>query len=550
MSEVLSVAIGLTFLLALSSLLASAVVEGVAGIVRMRSAMLRRTLAALVTGRWERSKRTDPVPAEVARFLFDPTIATGSPAWMRQQFRSSYLPTDRFVDLVFTHYLGGVRADAARVAEHLGGAGATAATAATDATDATLQALLPRLWRDAGHDVSELRRRLGDHYDQTMDRVSGWYRRRTRWMLFGVGLVLAVGFNIGLLSTARVLWTNQAARTSLEAAARQQVQNGTAAGTGGPTGDLAVSTAQLRAAAGDGLPIGWNAQTRPSTFWGWLGGVAGWLAMAVGVSFGAPFWFDALGRIVNLRLSGPKPGERSDPPGGAPAPPAPTVTVAVEAAPNDPPAPAPTDGVVATGFDPAVHGFHFDNDFVNAVPLPFGAGQLTTYGRCGGMVYAGLDLYRAGVPVPTTTALPADDSPLATYLLGRLFDSWTNESAIRFLSWSLLDDAALAERTQAEAAHLCALLDAGAPTPLGLISADGLADVGHNHQVLAVGYERRADGALVIHTWDNNHADVTTLLTITPGRRGVVSSARANPYRGLFVHTYVPRTPPVALGVG
>jgi len=55
---------------------------------------------------------------------------------------------------------------------------------------------------------------------------------------------------------------------------------------------------------------------------------------------------------------------------------------------------------------------------------------------------------------------------------------------------------------------------------------------------------------LVIHTWDNNHADVTTLLTITPGRRGVVSSARANLYRGLFVHTYVPRTPPVALGVG
>jgi len=132
-----------------------------------------------------------------------------------------------------------------------------------------------------------------------------------------LGLLLAVGFNIGLLSTARVLWTNQAARTSLEAAARQQVQNGTAAGTGGPTGDLAVSTAQLRAAAGDGLPIGWNAQTRPSTFWGWLGGVAGWLAMAVGVSFGAPFWFDALGRIVNLRLSGPKPGERSDLPGGA-----------------------------------------------------------------------------------------------------------------------------------------------------------------------------------------------------------------------------------------
>jgi hypothetical protein len=32
------------------------------------------------------------------------------------------------------------------------------------------------------------------------------------------------------------------------------------------------------------------------------------LAMtAFAVSFGAPFWFDLLGRIVNLRATGPKP---------------------------------------------------------------------------------------------------------------------------------------------------------------------------------------------------------------------------------------------------
>jgi len=35
--------------------------------------------------------------------------------------------------------------------------------------------------------------------------------------------------------------------------------------------------------------------------------LAGWLFTAVAVSWGAPFWFDLLNQIVNLRIAGPKP---------------------------------------------------------------------------------------------------------------------------------------------------------------------------------------------------------------------------------------------------
>ena len=44
-----------------------------------------------------------------------------------------------------------------------------------------------------------------------------------------------------------------------------------------------------------------------------------------------------------------------------------------------------------TAFDPAKHGFHFANGFVNNVADLGPLGKITTRGRCGGMAYAALD---------------------------------------------------------------------------------------------------------------------------------------------------------------
>jgi hypothetical protein len=53
------------------------------------------------------------------------------------------------------------------------------------------------------------------------------------------------------------------------------------------------------------------------------------------------------------------------------------------------------DTMPDTPFVPAVHGFHFVNTYINYfVP------GVTTSGRCGGMSYAALDFFFAGVPVP------------------------------------------------------------------------------------------------------------------------------------------------------
>lgn len=60
---------------------------------------------------------------------------------------------------------------------------------------------------------------------------------------------------------------------------------------------------------GLGLPIGWNkapgdpARVSLSKHWGRA--VGGWLITFLALSLGAPFWFDALGKIAGLRATGP-----------------------------------------------------------------------------------------------------------------------------------------------------------------------------------------------------------------------------------------------------
>ena len=59
------------------------------------------------------------------------------------------------------------------------------------------------------------------------------------------------------------------------------------------------------------FPIGWK--ELPAGLMEFLKTLLGWLITAAAVSLGAPFWFDLLGKVANLRGSGGKaqPGKAS-----------------------------------------------------------------------------------------------------------------------------------------------------------------------------------------------------------------------------------------------
>ncbi|MEM9775049.1 MAG: hypothetical protein AAF902_10740 [Chloroflexota bacterium] len=153
--------------------------------------------------------------------------------------------------------------------------------------------------------IAQARSKIGDHFDQAMDRVSGWYKRQTAISIFGIALVVSVMLNVDSISLASSLANNPTLRSAVVAAADNGVEE--LRGTVGEltensgTQDLVDELNQL------GLPIGWNAQTIPSTPAELVNRILGWIVTTIAVSMGAPFWFDLLSKVSSLRIAGNKP---------------------------------------------------------------------------------------------------------------------------------------------------------------------------------------------------------------------------------------------------
>jgi hypothetical protein len=190
------------------------------------------------------------------------------------------------------------------------------------------------------------------YFDDAMERVSGWYKRRVQGYLIIFALVVTVLLNADTLAMATELSTNDALRTGIVTAAEQQMTEALAA-TNTSTGtvttptengitqpaataatDTITTTAapvnadaaqidgdtpageagqqlqekldQLKALQNLGLPVGWQRWPQGSE---WITKIIGLLITAIAVSFGAPFWFELLNKLVNLRMAGRNPGE-------------------------------------------------------------------------------------------------------------------------------------------------------------------------------------------------------------------------------------------------
>jgi hypothetical protein len=168
-----------------------------------------------------------------------------------------------------------------------------------------LATVLRVLTEEAAGSVERLQAALETWFDTGMDRVSGWYKRWTQLWQLVIGLILAVALNINVVAIGLTLWNDIPLRSAILAEAEKLAQESESSPRIDTTRDLLRSTR---------LPIGWpngvpfiQSAFDWKTFDGSL--LAGWLLTAVGASFGAPFWFDLLGRFVKLRSGGPRPDE-------------------------------------------------------------------------------------------------------------------------------------------------------------------------------------------------------------------------------------------------
>jgi len=80
-------------------------------------------------------------------------------------------------------------------------------------TDTAL--FLKSLWLESDADLEKFKAGLEKWFDDTMERCTGWYKRYNKTVLFVLGFIIAVFFNVDTIAIHRVLATNDKARDGL-----------------------------------------------------------------------------------------------------------------------------------------------------------------------------------------------------------------------------------------------------------------------------------------------------------------------------------------------
>ena len=170
---------------------------------------------------------------------------------------------------------------------------------------------LTRLLDDAAGDRQRFIKNIEDWFDATMDRASGWYKRRTVLFMWIIAAVLVLVLNADSFQVARGLWGNDTLRAAVVVQAQQATQQPAptkSPDVGGLGADAKKVAAQIQQVKDLGLPLGWSfhqADPRwPHNVLGFLVKLVGLILTVVALSLGAPFWFDLLGRVSRLRTSG------------------------------------------------------------------------------------------------------------------------------------------------------------------------------------------------------------------------------------------------------
>jgi hypothetical protein len=337
MLKTLDVAIGLSFLYLLSTFVASAVVEFISNWQNWRGQMLHDAIRNMLS----HSKLVtaddiyrNPLIAQLGR-------NDAAPSWLdfleKRGWRPkingktvtfpSYIPAAHFSAAIIdalNHKAGGGHRDGAPPPTPDESVAIIKATLKQEARSNTefgkdgLRAVLQTTLALRGDNIQAVQFALEKWFNDTMDRASGWYKRRSQSCLLLIGLVIAYGGNIDTIAVSLWLWQGDAARQAVVSAATDYVKSHPAPADASAKPDDAAK-AQIAAivdqvTVADQLvtstqyPVGW-AKWKWSIVW-LLQYAAGGLISAIAISMGSPFWFDALQNLLKIRGSGPKPGTR------------------------------------------------------------------------------------------------------------------------------------------------------------------------------------------------------------------------------------------------
>jgi hypothetical protein len=330
LGAVLDVAIGLVFLYLMTSLLVTIVQEGIASTLHLRAKNLYDAIENLLS---------DPALAKQPEYkdlvvdlyrhplmqsLYRRTpIADKASATTFAKVASlpSYIPSRTFAVALLDVLRGKVATEAAGIDQVLAGARQTVEKLPAGHLKTTLTLFVADadpLRESVNQRAQQVGERVEGWFNDAMSRASGWYKRQAQRMSLGIGLAITILINANTFHVAGQLWSDNALRAQVSATAaayyKEQTDERDRAPAGvakeGQAGAVAAQwNDQMKRLQASSLPIGWSANFAsmlPRNLAGWVALLFGWLVTGLAASLGAAFWFDVLGRALQIRGSGPK----------------------------------------------------------------------------------------------------------------------------------------------------------------------------------------------------------------------------------------------------
>lgn len=309
-STILDVAIGMVFVYLLISLVCSSLNELIEAKLKNRAKDLERGITNLLGD-----------PGLVQRLYAHPLVK----ALYTQGDKPSYIPAQTFSLALWnlaTYSQEGAQEGknaAVAVTRSLPEIRKAVAGLPDEGGFKDLKQALLTLMDEAGSDLDRARRNVERWYDDAMDRASGWYKRRTQWILLALGLAFAAALNIDSLRIANRLYLDTPKREAIVSAAQGYAASAVQKNQTASPQAIEANYAKIK---GLGFPLGWSAKEFPQKdpkggevdYAAWTSAIflkaMGLLATALAVSLGAPFWFDVLNKFMVVR-STIKPHEKS-----------------------------------------------------------------------------------------------------------------------------------------------------------------------------------------------------------------------------------------------
>ena len=310
-SQVLDVVVGLVFIYLLLSIICTTVNEMLASLFSLRGRTLAKGIANLLA---------DNKIKGLEKLLYDHPLVQSLYQGTR---KPSFIPSHTFAQ-AFLDGIAPGKDDAKATMSNI----LTAINGLPD--DSELRRILLIFLRQSGDDFTKFQSNIETWFDDSMTRVSGWYKRQSQMIILFLAFLITAITNADTFQIVTQLSADPALRATVVSQAKEFAsQHGNAVSQSPKTvegsssstvkgGDDApvqpqsatkdnqqeASKKTLQSLQQTGIHFGW--ETMPEKL-EWVNKIIGLLLTSIVVSLGAPFWFDVLDKVIKIRSSGAVP---------------------------------------------------------------------------------------------------------------------------------------------------------------------------------------------------------------------------------------------------